>query len=145
MKPQQYWFYVHIEDRRINFGLENVVLLKIEIPELSLSPWCMLGPVRHRFCRVLLFSLFDGALDAYTHCTLGIVQPFKAESLSHKGLQLFRPVCSLLQCNTRACSPTRGIYYLEIVEDIICRKQEHHRTEETPSYFDIFLLKNGGV
>jgi len=35
------------------------------------------------------FSLFDGALDAYTHYTLGIVQPFEAESLAHKGLQLF--------------------------------------------------------
>jgi hypothetical protein len=54
----QPWFYVYIEDVRINFGLENVGLQKIEIPELSLSPRCMLGPVRHRLCRVLLVQPF---------------------------------------------------------------------------------------
>lgn len=55
----QPWFYVYIEDVCINFGFETVGLQKIENPELGLSPECMSGPVRHRFCRTLLFSLFD--------------------------------------------------------------------------------------
>jgi hypothetical protein len=84
-----------------------------------------------------------GALDAYTHCTLGIVQPFEAEFLSHKGLQLFRPVCSMLQCNTRACSPTRGVYYLDIVEDILCRNLEHHANEGAQGFLTFFCQKTG--
>ena len=50
--------HAHTEDMCINFGLEDMGLQKIEIPELSLSPWRMLGPVRHRFCRALLFQPF---------------------------------------------------------------------------------------
>jgi len=84
-----------------------------------------------------------GALDVYTHCTLGIVQPFEAESLSHKGLQLLRPICSMLQCNTRACSPTRGIYYLDIVEDILCRNLEHHANEGAQGFLTFFCQKTG--
>ena len=118
----------------------------IEIPELSLSPRRMLGPFRISFlsCVSLLAFLMD-ALDTYTHCTLSIDQPFKAKSLAPTSLQPFRLVSSMLQCNTRACSPTRGIYYLEIVEDIVCRKQEHHVNEETLSFFNIFLSKNPGI
>jgi len=70
----------------------------------------MLSPMRHCLCRALLFRLFDCALNALPHRAC-IVQPTGAESLSHISLQPFRPIRSLLQCNTRACSPTRGIYF----------------------------------
>jgi len=52
-----------------------------------------------------------GALNALTHCALSIDQPTETESLSHISLQLFRPIRSMFQCKTRACSPTRVLYY----------------------------------
>ncbi|MCJ7614718.1 hypothetical protein MUO71_08170 [Candidatus Bathyarchaeota archaeon] len=64
------------------------------------------------------------APDAYPHYTLGIDQPFEAKSLAHTSLQPFRLVHSMLQCNTRACSPTRGIYHVDVVEDIVCRRRD---------------------
>jgi hypothetical protein len=84
-----------------------------------------------------------GALDAYTHYTLGIDQPFEAQFLSHKGLQPFRPVCSVLQCNTRACSPTRGIYYLGIVEDILCRIWNIMQMRGRRVFLTLFCQKTG--
>ena len=99
------------------------ILQYIEIPELSLSPRRMLGPFRISFLSyVSLLAFLMDALDTSTHCTLSIDQPFKAKSLAPTSLQPFRLVSSMLQCNTRACSPTRGIYHSDIMEDIVCRR-----------------------
>ena len=126
--------------------IEHMVLQYIEIPELSLSPGRMLGPLWTSFCACVSLSAFlMDAPDAYTHCTLGIDQPVEAKSLSQTSLQPFRRVSSMLQCNTRACSPTRGLYYVDIVEDIVCRKTGHHDNEGESSFFNIFLSKNWGV
>ena len=114
----------------------------IEIPELSLSPRRMLGPFKTSFFACVSLSAFlMDAPDVHTHCTLGIDQPFEAKSLMQTSLQPFRPVCSMLQCNTRACSPTRGIYYVDIVEDILCRKQEHYETFVPLSFLTCFCQK----
>jgi hypothetical protein len=45
--------------------------------------------------------------------------------------------------NTRACSPTRGIYYLAIVEDIVCRTHEHHESEKQQLFLTYFCIKTG--
>ena len=52
----------------------------MKIPELSLSPRCMLRPVMDIMFIVRLSSVFlIDALDAYAHYTLGIVQPFRSK------------------------------------------------------------------
>ena len=115
-------------------------------PELSLSPKRMLGPIWTSFCTCVYLSAFlMDAPDVYTHCTLGIDQPFEAKSLVHTSLQPFRPVRSVLQCNTRACSPTRGIYHIDVVEDIVCRKQDHYETGIPLTFLTYFCLKIGGI
>ena len=100
----------------------------------------MLGPIRTSFlsCVSLLAFLMD-ALDAYTHCTLGIDQPSETESLAHTSLQLFWLVCSMFQCNTRACSPTRGRMYMDVGGDIVCRSLEIPVNGSTCLFFDILV------
>ena len=62
----------------------------MKIPELSLSPRCMLGP-DYDIVFVVRFSLafLMDALDVYSHCTLDIDRPFEAWSLSLTCLQPF--------------------------------------------------------
>jgi len=62
---------------------------KMKIPELGLSPQRMLSPLRHCFCRALLFRLFDCALNVLAHYAFSVVQPIGAEFLSRISLQLF--------------------------------------------------------
>ncbi len=51
----------------------------MKIPELSLSPRCMLGPDYDIVFVVRFPSAFlMNALDVYTHCTLDIDRPFEA-------------------------------------------------------------------
>jgi hypothetical protein len=62
----------------------------MKIPELSLSPRCMLGP-DYDIVFVVRFSLafLIDALDVYSHCTLDIDRPFEAKSLMQTSLQPF--------------------------------------------------------
>lgn len=131
-------------EKKANKEDRIMCLWYIEIPELSLSPRRMLGPLLTSFCTCVYLSAFlMDAPDAFTHCTLGIDQPFEAKSLMHTSLQLFRLIRSMLQCNTRACSSTQGIYDIDIVEDILCRNLEHHETAILLTFLTYFCLKNG--
>jgi hypothetical protein len=108
---------------------------KWKIPELSLSPQRMLGPVRHRFCRALLVSLFDGALDASTHCNLRLKQ-----SLSR--VMVFSCFDRYAHCFNAIPehAPQLGdIYYSDILPDIVCRKKRGWVDGTLTRSFDIFL------
>jgi len=117
-------------------------LQKIEIPELSLSPWRMLGPVRHRFCRVLLFSLFDWR----TRCLYALHLRYRP-ALRSKVFVAYQPSAvstGMLNASMQHQSvlPNSGNILLRYSGRYTLSKARTSRKRGATSFFNIFLSKN---
>jgi hypothetical protein len=130
---------------KVSFRLQKLILAilvcrKWKIPELSLSPQRMLGPVRHRFCRALPVSLFERCTRRLNALQLKVLSSPLKQSLSR--VRVFSCLDRYAPCFNAIPerAPQLGdIYYSSIVADIVCRRKYVWVDEAPAEAFDIFL------
>ena len=101
---------------------------KTKIPELSLSPRCMLDPSWTSCLSCVCLSSFWWTHSMPMRITLLVLfSPLEAKSLSHTSLQPFRPVCSVASMQYQSVLPNSGIlYYRDIAKYILYRGVRDH-------------------
>jgi hypothetical protein len=121
--------------------LQSSICRKWKIPELSLSPQRMLGPVRHRFCRALLVSLFERCTRCLNALQLKVLSsPLKQSLCRVKVFSCLDRYAPCFNAIPERAPQLGDVYYSHILENIVCRKKEGVMDETPTRCFNIFLL-----
>jgi hypothetical protein len=120
--------------------LKLLICRKCKIPELSLSPQCMLGPVRHRFYRALLVSPFERCTQCLNALQLKVLSsPLKQGLCRVKVFSCLDRYAPCFNAIPERAPQLGDIYNLDALADIVYRRKEGWVDEASACSFNIFL------
>jgi hypothetical protein len=124
--------------------LQLLICKKWKIPELSLSPQRMLGPVRQRLYRALLVSLFERCTRCLNALQLKVLSsPLKQGLCRVKVFSCLNRYAPCFIAIPEHAPQLGDVYYLDVLADIVCRRKCVWVYEVPTCSFDIFSSIGG--